>query len=373
MADPCVNEGLASELELLAAMWSEDELTVETSGTSTRITVGLAPMTAGDEEKQLLWCELQLLAGPSYPSEPPELALGSSRGLSDAGRAGLLAELRRQREELLGEPALFALLEAGRAVLTSLNTAGGECPICLGDLADDDAQQVLRMPCYHLFHRQCVIEYCRSEISAERGRAIGTGADGLEILCPECRADVPWKCYPELQAFVTEIEARAPSAASQAVPSAYSFDADLVEARTSVGRVPCVHALEKAAGEATTDASSRPEAFVRLHHLHKGIDEKEKPLLRLLKELGLDAVVYYGKPALLHIQGDAKDVDAFVGTAKRRHITVTIDVAQRSSGPPIGSGVTYVDAKKGSLNSTIFKEHLDQRCLGETAFTVIGS
>jgi len=373
MADPCVNEGLASELELLAAMWSEDELTVETSGTSTRITVGLAPMTAGDEEKQLLWCELQLLAGPSYPSEPPELALGSSRGLSDAGRAGLLAELRRQREELLGEPALFALLEAGRAVLTSLNTAGGECPICLGDLADDDAQQVLRMPCYHLFHRQCVIEYCRSEISAERGRAIGTGADGLEILCPECRADVPWKCYPELQALVTEIEARAPSAASQAVPSAYSFDADLVEARTSVGRVPCVHALEKAAGEATTDASSRPEAFVRLHHLHKGIDEKEKPLLRLLKELGLDAVVYYGKPALLHIQGDAKDVDAFVGTAKRRHITVTIDVAQRSSGPPIGSGVTYVDAKKGSLNSTIFKEHLDQRCLGETAFTVIGS
>jgi len=257
--------------------------------------------------------------------------------------------------------------------MTSLNTAGGECPICLGDLADDDAQQVLRMPCYHLFHRQCVIEYCRSEISAERGRAIGTGADGLEILCPECRADVPWKCYPELQALVTEIEARAPSAASQAVPSAYSLDADLVEARASVGHVPCVHALEKAAGEATADASSRPEAFVRLHHLHRGVDEKEKPLLRLLKELGLDAVVYYGKPALLHIQGDAKDVDAFVGTAKRRHITVTIDVAQRSSGPPIGSGVTYVDAKKGSLNSTIFKEHLDQRCLGETAFTVIGS
>merc|ERR1712084_177787 len=64
---------------------------------------------------------------------------------------------------------------------------------------------------------------------------------------------------------------------------------------------------------------SRHEAFIRLHHLHQGNDEKEKPLLRLLKELGLDAVVYYGKPAMIHIQGDPKDVDSFAGTAKRRH------------------------------------------------------
>lgn len=369
----CINEDLAAELELLAAMWSEDEIAVETSGASTRITVGLAPMTAGDEEQQFLWCELQLRAGPNYPSESPELALGSSRGLSDAGRASLLAELSRQREELLGEPALFALLEAGRTALTNLNTAGGECPICLGDLSDVDTQQVLRTPCYHLFHRQCLIEYCKCEISAERDRTIGVGASDLNILCPECRADVPWKCYPELQAIITEIAARVPDAISQAVPSVYSTDADLVEDLTSADQVSHLDACKKVATPATMGASSRPEAFVRLHHLHQGNDEKEKPLLRLLKELGLDAVIYYGKPALLHIQGDSKDVDAFVGTAKRRHITVTIDVAQRSFGPPIGSGVTYVTAKKGSLNSTVFKEHLDQRCLGETAFTIIGS
>lgn len=365
----CINEDLASELELLAAMWSEDELVVETSDTGTLITVRLAPMTAGDEETQFLWCELQLRAGPCYPSEPPELALGSSRGLSDAGRASLLAELSRQREELLDEPALFALLEAGRTALTNLNTAGGECAICLGDLSDVDARQVLRMPCYHLFHRQCVIEYCKSEIFAGSARVMRAEATDLTISCPECRANVPWKCYPEMQAIITEIAARVPSAASQAAISVYSTDADLVGDRTSVDHVPC----KKAGGDATTGASSRPEAFVRLHHLYQGNDEKEKPLLRLLKELGLDAVIYYGKPALLHVQGDSEDVDAFVGTAKRRHITVTIDVAQRSFGPPIGSGFTYVTAKKGSLNSTIFKEHLDQRCLGETAFTIIGS
>lgn len=369
----CINEDLASELELLTAMWSEEELVVETSETSTRITVVLAPMTAGDEEAQFLWCELQLRVGRSYPSEPPEVALGSSRGLSDAGRASLLAELSRQREEILGEPALFALLDAGRTALTNLNTAGGECPICLSDLSDVDTQQVLRMPCYHLFHRQCVIEYCKSEIAAQSARITGAEATNLTISCPECRADVPWKCYPEMQAIITEIAARVPSSAPQAALSVYPNDADLVEDRTSVDHVPYVNACKTAGGAATTGASSRPEAFVRLHHLHQGNDEKEKPLLRLLKELGLDAIIYYGRPALLHIQGDSKDVDAFVGTAKRRHITVTIDVAQRSFGPPIGSGFTYVTAKKGSLNSTIFKEHLDQRCLGETAFTIIGS
>jgi hypothetical protein len=369
----CINEDVASELELLAAMWSADELVVETSDTSTMITVGLAPMTAGDEQTQFLRCELQLRAGPSYPSEPPELALGSSRGLSDAGRASLLAELSRQREELIGEPALFALLEAGRTALTNLNTAGGECPICLGDLSDVDIQQVLRMPCYHLFHRQCVIEYCKSEISADSARVIGAEATDLTISCPECRADVPWTCYPDMQAIITEIASRVSGADSQAALSAYSTDADLVEDHTSVDHVPYVYACKKVGGDATRGASSRPEAFVRLHHLYQGNDEKEKPLLRLVKELGLDAVIYYGKPALLHIQGDSKDVDAFARTAKRRHITVTIDVAQRSFGPPISSGFTYVTAKKGSLNSTIFKEHLDQRCLGETAFTIIGS
>merc|ERR1719316_1538855 len=69
----------------------------------------------------------------------------------------------------------------------------------------------------------------------------------------------------------------------------------------------------------------QPEAFVRLHHLWQGNDEKEKPLLRLLKELGLNARVYYGKPALMHIQGSQKDVDAFAGTAERPPSQSSVD------------------------------------------------
>jgi hypothetical protein len=118
--------------------------------------------------------------------------------------------------------------------------------------------------------------------------------------------------------------------------------------------------------------SNSPEAFVRLHHLWQGNDEKEKPLLRLLKEFGLNARVYYGKPALLHIQGSQKDVDSFAGTAKRRHITVTIDVAQKSAGPPIPKGTSSISAKKGSLDSSTLSEHLRLRGMGETSFTIIG-
>lgn len=381
--DSVANEELAGEVELLAAMWSEDELAVETLETGTKITVGLAPMTAGDEEKQFLWCELQLHVGPSYPSEPPELALGSSRGLSDSGRASLLTELSRQNEELSGEPALFALLEAGRMALTSLNTAGGECPICLGDLSDASTEQVLRTPCYHLFHRQCILDYCKSEISVQSARKIGTEAAEPSILCPECRAEVPWKSYDELQEILAEHASRQQRQhqeqqqqellQQQLLHPDDQVDVKRIEDRTWSEQGQRARGRKQKSEDAVTGPSTRPEAFVRLHHLYQGNDEKEKPLVRLLKELGLDAVIFYGKPALLHIQGDPKDVESFAGTAKRRHITVTIDVAQRSTGPTIASGVTSVAAKKGSLNSAAFREHLDQRGLGETALTIIGS
>jgi len=360
----CANEELASELELVTAMCSEDELQVEEVGEGVNLSVKMAPMTAGDEANEFLWCVLELHVACSYPSQPPSLTLGSSRGLSDVARASLLTELVQRAEVLRGEPALFALLEAGRVALTALNTPEGDCAICLASLSDVESEQVLRMPCYHVFHRRCVIEYCRSELSRDRQSGKHADAADLSVLCPECRAEMPWTGYPELQAVLAQAATQRPGSAP-----CDELSSDKSDRQEEIHAGAKAQSVEEAAG----DASSRHEAFIRLHHLHRGNDEKEKPLLRLLRELGLDAVVYYGKPALLHIQGDPKDVDAFAGTAKRRHITVTIDVAQRSEGPAIANGVTSVAARKGSLDSGTLKEHLDKRGRGETTFTIIGS
>lgn len=367
----CADENLAEELGLLKAMYSEDELKIEEVGANTKLAVKLAPMTAGEEERQFLWCELQLHVQGGYPSEPPSIALGSSRGLSDASRAGLFAELGLRAEELRGEAALFALLECGRAALTALNSPQGECAICLGGLSDA-APEVLRLPCYHVFHRQCMVEYCQSEVSRGHCGRAQTDIGSRSLACPECRADILLTKHPELQILLAQIAAMD----SESLPSDELLDEE--SHGHQVKELNCVVQKESArtkhhsAKVAVEGVFSRHEAFIRLHHLYQGSDEKEKPLLRLLKELGLDAVVYYGKPAMIHIQGDPKGVDSFTGAAKRRHITVTIDVAQRSQGPPMSSGVTGVAAKKGSLDSAALAEHLETRGLGETSFSIIG-
>merc|ERR1719487_1588909 len=148
-----------------------------------------------------------------------------------------------------------------------------------------------------------------------------------KILCPECRVEFDWSSYVS---FMCVDHAPTNSSNEKVYTKGYpSETANAANKNTLLQAEP--------AHDCITDSGTRsnhvPEAFVRLHHLWQGNDEKEKPLLRLLKELDLNARVYYGKPALIHLQGSKSDVESFAGTAKRRHITISIDVVQRSTGP----------------------------------------
>mmetsp|Transcript_83207 Transcript_83207/g.146997 ORF Transcript_83207/g.146997 Transcript_83207/m.146997 type:complete len:337 (-) Transcript_83207:167-1177(-) len=330
MADD--NDGLEDELELLSAMWSENELKIkrspaeDASAVKASLTARLMPLTAGDQGLQHLWCEVHLEVPPDYPEEALLIALGASRGLSDQSRCSMLQYLQKISHQLLGGPALHGILEAASEELTKLNsTPSGDCAICLAslsetpvlegklqlqDMQDATAARVCT-PCFHVFHYTCLMECWKSCLA----KTPASQCDPLLITlaCPECRCEIQLAAMPQFQSVIS--------------------------------RFP------------------EPESIS---------DPKEKPLLRLLKELRLNATVYYGKPALLHIQGEASDVDAFAGTAKRRHITITIDVALRQSGPAIDSGITAIPAKKGSLDSVTLKTHLDGRKLGETQFTIIG-
>jgi len=241
-----------------------------------------------------------------------------------------------------------------------------------GALSEAEADEVLRIPCYHVFHRQCVMEYCQSELLRDHSEEKQTDVGSRRLHCPECRADIPWTDYPELQGVLAQSGVEDSEFGSNEKDLHEDAHVRQAEVQTWVENSKHARSNKQSAEPVPGVTSSRHEAFIRLHHLYQGNDPKEKPLLRLLKELGLDAVVYYGKPALLHIQGDPKDVDSFSGTAKRRHITVTIDMAQRSQGPPITSGITSVAAKKGSLDSSLLAGHLNKRGLGETSYTIIG-
>lgn len=373
------DDTLAQELELLAAMWSEDELKIERGEQTTEnksnasLTASLTPLTAGDEKLQFLRCDLCIQINSSYPAVPPCLTLGSSRGLSDETRLSILAELELHASGLVGEAMLLSILEMGREVLTNLNVPSGECAFCLGgleDASDHEASEVLRAPCYHVFHKQCMVSYWKTEFLRQQTMTKKRiDVTSVEMLCPECRSEIPWDSCPELHEHLEHLkqfDQPHDNDESNALQANINPAANVIV--TPKGR------KQKSFQEVciAPKLSVQPEAFIRLHHLWQGNDEKEKPLLRLLKELGLNAVIYYGKPALIHIQGEQKDVDAFAGTAKRRHITVTIDVVQKSNGPPISSGITSVPAKKGSMDGATFKEHLEIRGMGETSFTIVG-
>lgn len=383
-----MSDELNDEIELLKAMYSEDELIVDLSGTNVKLTAKLLPCTAGNEEMQFSWCELHFFVGPNYPGVPPVLELGSSRGLSDACRSKILQVLEGHMEQLNGEPVLCALIEVGKEALTDLNGTSCECTICLSAITklspdgSESDKQVVRFPCFHVFHRCCAMDYCKSELARQQVLHVAAASTAVKILCPECRADIPWEDYAELKSqFSNLTESNGTSNCSDTPGS--ELESDLREDcllpactqtnDTSPLKDSCSVTQTNNASPLKDCCSVVPEAFVRLHHLWQGNDEKEKPLLRLLKELGLNARVYYGKPALLHIQGFQKDVDSFAGIAKRRHITVTIDVAQRSSGPPIACGIMSIPAKKGSLDSSTLHKHLEQRGLSETSFTILGS
>eukprot|EP00931_Biecheleriopsis_adriatica_P099342 TRINITY_DN7379_c0_g1_i1.p1 TRINITY_DN7379_c0_g1~~TRINITY_DN7379_c0_g1_i1.p1 ORF type:complete len:384 (+),score=64.00 TRINITY_DN7379_c0_g1_i1:71-1153(+) len=356
---------LDDEIELLTAMYSEDELTVERIGAGAKISAKLLPFTAGNTHMQLSCCELHAHIGEAYPQVAPCIELGSSRGLSDAAHSLILARLQASAEEYIGQPMISMLLESGRDLLTEVNGCDSECSICLTAIQEDISMQVVRLPCFHAFHRSCLIDYCRSELDRKLSLMSPESVAEVNILCPECRGEIQWQSFAELErAEQTLIESKAPRKGYAVETPGTAAELILADREQRSVEKQCT---------SEESSSNMPEAFVRLHHLWQGNDEKEKPLLRLLKELDLSARVYYGKPALMHIQGSQKDVDLFAGTAKRRRITITIDVVQRSSGPCIPRGISSIAAKKGSLDSSTLAEHLQQRGLGESSFTIIGT
>lgn len=155
---------LAAELELLAAMYSEEEHSVQTSAAETVITIVLRPQAGDANPHQQRFVEVTLelrVHTPGYPASPAGAKLVRARGLVEDEEAELLHEVRQRAEQAADEcePALFALVEVAVERLTSLNT-GGACPICREPLFDSSGDHLappcFLTSCYHSFHTPCL-------------------------------------------------------------------------------------------------------------------------------------------------------------------------------------------------------------------------
>ncbi|CAE7746239.1 Rnf25 [Symbiodinium pilosum] len=203
-----------------------------------RISVELVPHTAGEDQERFVRCQLLLDVPQSYPQRPVRPALGTSRGLTESRSRDFISKLSAEAVLLLGQPALYALLQArgwfvpvvadygslGRGpidsmtiqaaqdMLTVLNSPSGDCAICLLELDADDAEAdpVVRTPCYHAFHRGCLASYWWTEwdkqlrplsLRSQYNCHVSTA----QVSCPECRTRLPW---PELGALHSFLEGR---------------------------------------------------------------------------------------------------------------------------------------------------------------------
>ena len=171
---------LASELELLGAMYSEDELKVDNDGTAATIVVMLRPQ-AGDLHNQRfveVTLELAVSIANGYPNSPPRAKVLRARGLVDNEEAELLALVMARARECAaeGEAALYSMLECAVEELTRLN-GSGVCPICRDGLFDD-GEPCFLSSCYHSFHIECLSHWYHSAAKDNGKGSSKPGGDG---------------------------------------------------------------------------------------------------------------------------------------------------------------------------------------------------
>ena len=166
-------EDLDFELEALRATYEDVELLQASAAAAAVppppplavVALPVAPRVDGTAA-QYVAARLLLAIPAGYPAEPPAVVLADPRGLGDARRDALAAALAAEAAALAGELSLGHLVETALDLLTRENQPEGRCAFCLEALLPAAAQRhgggggaaavapILRLPCYHCFHRQ---------------------------------------------------------------------------------------------------------------------------------------------------------------------------------------------------------------------------
>ena len=154
---------MQEELELISAMYTSDELSIVQSAEGTLVSVKLRPHSGGADLQRFAECVMEIKLPPGYPEAAAQVGVHGTRGLVEEEEVRLLREVRACVLENVGEPCLFAALEAGVALLTEMNV-GGTCSICRDELfeasedePDGGPRQVYLAPnCFHSFHVECL-------------------------------------------------------------------------------------------------------------------------------------------------------------------------------------------------------------------------
>ncbi|GLC35513.1 hypothetical protein PLESTB_000199400 [Pleodorina starrii] len=284
---------LEIELEALTATFADD-VTIEGPSSDkeypTTIMFRLAPRDA-DSHDAFVAATLRLHLPSSYPEASPHIELLDTKGIGDQRLEMLHQRLCEEASTLAGEMALGALCEHALDWITEQNRPEGLCAFCLCAMRpgpDPDAaaltqaqaltgaqtqaaqaQPLVRLPCFHAFHRDCYTgwwSWLQLSLEArERELVKHTGASAASVLreqdlpardphgvyetsCPVCRAPAPLDCLgPQLRdelvaaAAAADADAAAPSCCDGrggARPSEHKAPRGGAQQRNGQGRQP---------------------------------------------------------------------------------------------------------------------------------------
>jgi hypothetical protein len=147
---------IEEELQALYACYPDvNGVTVQkltTNGDVHVIRVPISPRYVDDHES-FVKMTLELRVLPDYPSTAVEVVVGEFKGLDGRAENAIETRMREEAMHMKGEMVLGHLIETGFDLMDEYNRPQSTCVFCLEPVTL--TVDVVKLPCYHCFHRSC--------------------------------------------------------------------------------------------------------------------------------------------------------------------------------------------------------------------------
>lgn len=190
------DERVAEELEALQAiLLNEIDIKTNESGMATGIEMEVHPWTALDVDLQYVRVTLVVHLPKGYPDVRPTVQLKNPRGLEDSLINDIYSQIEDKCNQLIGQPALFELIEVVKEKLTASNKPCVPCCICLYGFRQGD--DFIKTDCYHYFHSRCLAGHLTASenIFKEEQDKLPPWEkteEQFKALCPICRSQISY-------------------------------------------------------------------------------------------------------------------------------------------------------------------------------------
>lgn len=158
------------ELQAVYACYPDVPVTVQKLATDRDVHVIRVPISPRyvDDHESFVKMTLELRVLPGYPSTAVEVFVGEFKGLDGRAESTIDNTIREEALHMKGEMVLGHLIETGFDLMDEYNRPHSTCVFCLEPVTS--TVDVVKLPCYHCFHRVCFTAWYAWKQRAIRNR-----------------------------------------------------------------------------------------------------------------------------------------------------------------------------------------------------------